>query len=174
MTEGLPSPQERLESILAEVDVTPTQMRRDPSGRTWLPESGRALVEAHPECGDALREYVDEELSLWTALERPGAAPMGDAFFTARVVEALPEPNAATRLSPRRRLALLGLFHIVGVMLAMMVLMMVPESTAQWASSAHDVLSWGSEFGAGMWVIASAVGTALLLVVVGSRTHTPA
>ncbi len=150
-------------------------LRRDPQGRTWLPQSAVALVAAEPECRDVLREFVDDELSLQGALEDPVTPLRADAFFTARVVDALPQAGQSpVRLSPRRRLALLGLFHLVGVALALMVVMMVPESTARWASSAHEVLSWGSDLGVGMWLAACGIGAALLLVLVGSRTHTPA
>jgi len=61
---------------------------------------------------------------------------MADPFFTARVVEALPRAWAPNRLSPRRRLLVLGLFHMVAGLLAFVVLVMVPESTTQWAEQA--------------------------------------
>lgn len=162
---------DRLDSILAELEVSPTQLREDPEGRSWLPNEAVALVQHHPECRAALREFVEGELALWGALPQP--APAVDPFFTARVVEALPSPRSGTRLSPRRRAMLLGLFHVIAGLLTYGVLAMVPESTARWAERAHSMLSWGSELGA-LWPWAAAVGVAMLALLMVGRTHTPA
>lgn len=164
---------DRLDSILAELEVSPTQLREDPEGRTWLPREAVALVQHHPECRAALGEFVEGELALWGALPEPSPAPAVDPFFTARVVEALPSPRSSTRLSPRRRAMLLGLFHVIAGLLAYAVLAMVPESTARWAERAHSMLSWGSELGA-LWPWAAAVGVAMLALLMVGRTHTPA
>ncbi len=161
----------RLESILEQLEVSPGPLRRDPAGREWLPEDARALVESSAECRDALARFVDEELELWDAMS-PTATPV-DPFFTARVVESLPMPRAGTALSPRRRAMVLGAFHVLAGLSAYVVLTMVPESTARWASQAHDVLSWGTTDG-GLLAMATGFGAALLVAVFASRIHTPA
>jgi hypothetical protein len=164
---------ERLESILVELELSPDVLRRDPDGETWLPEEARALVRAHSACREALDEFVAGELHLWTASSEQVVLPPVDPFFTARVVGALPGPRTGTRLSPRRRALVLGLFHVLAILCAYAVVTMVPESTARWAEKAHSVLTWGSESG-GLWLAAAAVGGAMLLAFVVGRTHTPA
>jgi hypothetical protein len=89
------------------------------------------------------------------------------------VVEALPAPRSGTRLSPRRRALVLGLFHVLAIVCGYAVVTMVPESTARWAEQAHDVLAWGSESG-GLWLAFTAVGGAMVLAFVFGRAHTPA
>lgn len=163
---------DRLEEILMELEVSPAQLRRDPTGREWLPAEGRALVDSDPRCEAMIREFVDDELELLGALDAPVAAtPSADPFFTARVVDALPRSWVPNRLSPRRRLLVLGLFHLVAVMFALVVLVMVPESTERWAEQAHSMLSWGSEAGSSMWLTACAIAGVGLLAVVAARTH---
>ena len=173
MTASRESPIERLETILVELEVSPTQLRRDPSGRAWLPPEARSLVESSRECADALDDFVSGELELWGSLPDPSSGTTVDPFFTARVVESLPGPRLGTGLSPRRRAMVLGLFHIVAGVLAYAVLTMVPESTARWAEQAHEMLSWGSQSGSSMLVTATGVGAALLVAFVASRIHTP-
>ncbi|MCA9706267.1 MAG: hypothetical protein KDK70_10500 [Myxococcales bacterium] len=166
-------PQQRLEAILLDLEVGPAQLRRDPSGRSWLSAEARALLESHPECRQVLREFVDDELALAGALG--GApAPSVDPFFTARVVEALPGVRTGPTLSPRRRVMLLGCFHVVAGLLAYAVLTMVPESTARWAAQAHDVLRWGSDSGVGLLVAVAGAGVAVLIALLATRAHTPA
>lgn len=162
----------RLEEILVELEVSPAELRRDPRGESWLPAEARALVEADPECERALREFVRDELELLGALEAPTVAPpAADPFFTARVVDALPRSWVPHRLSPRRRLVVLGLFHLIAVALALLVLALAPESTARWAEQAHSVLDWGSQVGSSMWLGASAITGVALLAFVVLRTH---
>lgn len=173
MSEEIDAAVERLESILVELELSPAELRRDPHGVGWLPVEARGLVQAHPECHVALDEFVVGELELWSARSEPAAPLAVDPFFTARVVEALPSPRTGTRLSPRRRAMVLGLFHVVGGLLAFLVLTMVPESTARWAERAHSMLSWGSEIGGAPWLFATAIGAAVLLFIVAGRTHTP-
>ena len=162
---------EELESILAQLEVSPTQLRRDPSGRTWLPAEARALVARDPECEALLQEYVEDELAFAGALDETLTPSNADPFFTARVVDALPRAWVPNRLSPRRRLAVLGLFHAIAGMLALMVFAMVPESTARWAEQAHSVLDWGSDAGPGLWVAATAIAGVALAAFVATRTH---
>lgn len=173
MSAAMGSEVERLESILVELELTPAVLRRDPSGDTWLPAEAKALVRAHPACQEAFDEFVVGELHLWSASNEQAMRPPSDPFFTARVVEALPGPRAGTRLSPRRRALVLGLFHVLAIVCAYAVVTMVPESTARWAEQAHDVLVWGSESG-GLWLAATVVGGAMVLAFVVGRTHTPA
>lgn len=165
---------ERLESILVELELSPEVLRHDPKGETWLPEEARALVQAHPECRRALDEFVECEVGLWRVSQDqdPMMLRAVDPFFTARVVGALPGPRAGTRLSPKRRALVLGLFHVIAGLLTYVVVTMVPESAARWAEQAHIMLSWGSELG-GMWLAATAVAGAVLLAFVVGRTHTP-
>jgi len=166
---------DRLDSILAELELSSDDLRRDPHGDGWLPAEARALVQADPSCRAALREFVEGELELWGALPGPAAAaPPVDPFFTARVVSSLPGPRSGTGLTPRRRALLLGLFHGVAGLLAYVVLTMVPESTTRWAEQAHSVLSWGSELGSSLWLLATALGACALALLVVGRTHTPA
>ncbi len=164
---------ERLESILAELELSPAELRRDPAGEGWLPADARALVERHPACREALAEFVAGELDLWSVRPETLAPPAVDPFFIARVVDALPSPRSGTSLTPRRRALLLGLFHMVAGLLAYLVLTRVPESTARWAERAHSMLTWGSDAGGGLWLLATAIAAAVLLVVVVRRTHTP-
>lgn len=172
MTDAPGSPLERLDELLAQLEVAPAELRDDPHGLGWLPVEALALVQAHPQCQQALQEFVEGELSLWSA--RPSSsAPAVDPFFTARVVESLPSPRSGTSLSPRRRAMLLGLFHVIAGVLAYAVLTMVPESTARWAAQAHSVLSWGSELGSSMWLGATAMGAALLAVLAVARAQRP-
>ncbi len=173
MSEAMGSELERLEALLVELELSPAVLRRDPSGETWLPEEARTLVQAHPACRRALEEFVADELQLWSASSDSVVLPPSDPFFTARVVEALPGPRSGTRLSPRRRVMVLGLFHVIAILCAYAVVIMVPESTARWAEQAHSVLTWGSESG-GLWLGATAVGGAMLLAFVLGRTHAPA
>jgi len=163
---------DRLESMLVELELSPDVLRRDPSGDTWLPEAARALVKANPACREALDEFVASELHLWTASSEQAMLPPVDPFFTARVVGALPGPRSGTRLSPRRRALVLGLFHVAAGLLACVVVTMVPESTARWAEQAHSMLAWGSESGS-LWLAATAIGGAVLLAFVVGRSHTP-
>lgn len=164
---------ERLEVILVDLELSPAVLRRDPTGESWLPEAARALVREHPQCRAALDEFVQGELDLWSASSDQVALPGADPFFTARVVEALPGPRAGTRLSPRRRALLLGLFHALAALFALVVLTAAPESAARWAERAHAMLVWGSELG-GVWLMATAVGGVVLLALLVGRTHTPA
>ncbi|MEX1367102.1 MAG: hypothetical protein AB1Z98_28500 [Nannocystaceae bacterium] len=167
---------EQLESMLVELDVSPAELRRDPQGRSWLPAQARALVEAEPACAAMLRDFVDDELALLGALEDRSVVPSADPFFTARVVDSLPpQAWAPNRLTPRRRLLVLGVFHLVAVMLALVVLSMVPESTARWAEGAHSVLRWGSQAGSSLWLTASAIAAVAVVALVAARSHdTPA
>jgi hypothetical protein len=164
---------ERLEAILVDLELSPVELRRDPSGDSWLPVEARALVAGSSACREALDDFVSGELDLWRARPEPVTLPAVDPFFTARVVEALPAPRSGTGLSPRRRALLLGLFHVIAGLLAYVVLTMVPESTARWAEQAHRMLTWGSESG-GLWLAATAVASAMVLAFVVGRTHTPA
>lgn len=163
---------DRLESMLVELELSPDVLRRDPSGDTWLPEAARVLVKANPACREALDEFVAGELHLWTASSEQAMLPPVDPFFTARVVGALPGPRSGTRLSPRRRALVLGLFHVIAGLLACVVVTMVPESTARWAEQAHSMLAWGSESGS-LWLAATAIAGAGLLAFVVGRSHTP-
>jgi len=172
VNEAMGTEVERLESILVELELSPDVLRRDPAGDTWLPEAARSLVRAHPACREALDEFVAGELHLWTASSDQVVLPP-DPFFTARVVGALPGPRSGTRLSPRRRALVLGLFHVLAIVCAYAVVTMVPESTARWAEQAHSMLAWGSDSG-GLWLAATAVGGAMLLAFVVGRTRTPA
>lgn len=171
---------ERLDALLAEIEVSPAQLRRDPSGEQWLCAEARALTESSDDCRVALQRFVDDELSLLGALDQPSPAPACDPLFTARVVSALPTAFAPSRLSPRRRLVLLGMFYLAAGVAALAVLAMVPESTSRWAEQAHDVLSWGSSLGAlvsgtsAMWFGVLAVAAVAGVVVFGGRQHTPA
>jgi len=167
-----PSPVERLESILVELEIGPDQLRRDPSGDGWLPEEARTLVQSSSECREMLEDFVDGELELWGAVASADA-PSVDPFFTARVVESLPVPRS-TGLSPRRRAMVLGAFHVVAGLFAYLVLTMVPESTARWAAQAHDMLSWGSDTVGSMALMATGVGAAVVVAFFASRIHTPA
>ncbi|MCX4245828.1 hypothetical protein [Paraliomyxa miuraensis] len=154
---------ERLDAILAELEISSAQLREDPWGDQWLPQEARALVEQHPQCRAALAEYVEGELALWSSSQ--DATPSFDPFFTARVVGSLPSPRTGTRLPPLQRAMLLGTFHAVAGVLAYIVLTMVPESTARWAEQAHSVLSWGSELGTSALVVAILGGAALTMFV---------
>lgn len=162
---------DRLDSILAELEVSPAELRRDPWGDGWLPDDARALVQERAQCRAALQEFVEGELELWAALPEP--TPTVDPFFTARVVDSLPSPRLGTRLPPLRRAMLLGSFHVVAGVLAYLVLTMVPESTARWAEQAHSMLSWGSELGTPS-LLAAVVGTSVLAMLLVARTRTPA
>lgn len=172
---------DRFEAILAELEVTPSQLRRDPTGRTWLSAEGMRLASEDPQCTAMLREFVEGELSFLGALHEhedehefvAAPAPASDPFFTARVVQSLPQAWAPNRLSPRRRLVVLGLFHLIAGVLALMVLLMVPESTARWADQAHEMLRWGSDAGSGLWFGAMAFGAVALAAVFGGRMQSP-
>ena len=161
---------ERLESILVELELTPATLRRDPNGETWLPADARTLVRASPACRRAFEEFVAGELHLFSASSEQVTLPGADPFFTARVVEALPAPRMGTRLSPRRRVMVLGLFHVLAIVGAYAVVTMVPESTARWAEEAHRVLVWGSESG-GLWLAATAIGGAMVLAFIFGRAR---
>lgn len=163
----------RLDELLAQLELSPEVLRRDPSGEHWLPSEARRLVEANTDCQRALDDFVAEELELWSAFDKP-LAPGPDPFFTARVVDSLPEPPSGTRLTPRRRALLLGLFHAVAGVLAYAVLTMVPESTARWAEQAHTWLSWGSTIDTNLWLVGSAVVSVVLVAGLGLRMRTTA
>jgi hypothetical protein len=116
---------------------------------------------------------VADELELY------GSADVGhDPFFTARIVAELPAPVRWTGLSPRRRLAILAAFHLVGVSIAAAVLAWAsPRALAIAAETAHgwlDGAGLGHDAVAGGPIVLSAIVVVVGLIAFAStRPHTP-
>jgi hypothetical protein len=164
---------DRLRAFLDELEVDATTLRRDPRGETWLPEPARSWCEQNPACAAELQQFVSDELELF------GLSDIGaDPFFTARVVDELPEPLRWTGLSPNRRMLLLAAFHLAAGGIAYSVLAwLTPELLTTAADTAHAWLG-SSEASAGTTVswgaaVAAVVGVGLIAFV-STKSHNPA
>ncbi len=113
-----PDPPTRLYDALCELDVQAADVREDPSGKTWLPEDLRQLVETNARCREVLAEWIDEELEFFDSVKlRP------DALFTDRVVKATePEQIAGAGLEPGRRGLVLAAAYALAAALAILIL----------------------------------------------------
>ena len=121
-----PDPPTRLYDALCELDVQPADVRGDPSGKTWLPDELRALVEADERCQKVLAEWIDEELEFFDSVKlRP------DALFTDRVVKATePEQIAGAGLEPARRGLVLAAAYALAAGLAILFLRQLVTETS--------------------------------------------
>lgn len=163
-----PSRRPSLESLLRDLDVEPEALRKDPTGRSWLPVEASTRLEEDPESHEVLRAFVDRERTLYAEAD-VGADP----FFTDRVLRSLPTPLRFTGLTPRRRALVLGAFHALALLSAYAVFVWVaPDSMDAFAASAHDVLQRSADLG-GLWMAAGLV-FALAIAFVAGRSHTTA
>ncbi len=121
-----PDPPTRLYDALCELDVLAADVRKDPSGKTWLPDDLRALVESNARCREVLAEWIDEELEFFDSVKlRP------DALFTDRVVKATePEQIAGAGLEPGRRGLVLAAAYALAAGLAILILRSVIVETS--------------------------------------------
>ena len=88
-----------LDEALGELEVRPAQLRRDPTGATWLPQAWQVRVAAEPALARVVQRFVAEELALHESVR--GHA---DALFTARVIAATArEEVVGAGLAPRTR-----------------------------------------------------------------------
>lgn len=109
---------EAFQTALVELDLTPAQLKQDPSGASWLPDALREQVAGDDELGEVLREFVETELELF-ALDGGGGGAA--AVFTRDVVEALPP-----RKDPDPRKRSLILMATYGLALAAALVIVVP------------------------------------------------
>ena len=70
---------------LDELDVGPAQLRADPRGATWLPSDLACEIDHDPELARWLSVFVEQERAAFS-----GASAKPDAWFTSRVLSALP------------------------------------------------------------------------------------
>lgn len=102
----------------------------------------------------------------------PGPLGSGDPFFTARVLDALPEPLRFTGLSPRSRTTLIvGVHALAAAMAYVLIGMWQPQwlsSTADWA---HDSLEFGAGESSTLLSIA-AVAVVAVVAFASARSHT--
>jgi hypothetical protein len=109
MSANSPRADELLE-LLCGLELEPRQLRADPEGQAWLPDLAREWIEAEPQLIEVVREFSETECMLFDeAREAP------DAFFSARVMEKLPE-DTPIRVDLRRRI--LGLSYVVAAAVA--------------------------------------------------------
>lgn len=162
---------ERLREALCDLEVEPAIVRADPTGASWLPAALQAWCDADEACREELREFVEAEL----ALLRLSAPEPADPFFTARVVQALPARPVGSRLSPGRRVLVLGGFYAAAGAAAWAVLTRLSgrDALAGAFAQAHALLDAAAP--ATGYAIAAALLVAVLAVVAfaGGRTHTP-
>ncbi len=134
---------------------------------------------------ELLGELLPEGSKVDPELDAPSRASIGggDAFFTARVLDALPEPLRWTGASPAMRAATLLAFHVAAAVVGVIVYRWAsPKIVDQAASRAAEAASpWASSLaqltpGAGD----AAAPAAAVVVVVGlvafwaTRSHTRA
>jgi hypothetical protein len=144
------------EAHLERLELDANTLRRDPLGRTWLPEWAGQLCARNERCRARLAEFVADQRALYAE------ADLGpDPFFAARVLGALPEPLRFTGLTPRRRVAVLGTFYGLASGVGVFVFgWLQPAVLSDVAARAHDVVELGSGFPGGM------VGTMVTLAIV--------
>lgn len=157
-----------LESMLDELELSASTLRRDPRGETWLPASAQRWCDEEPECRRAVERFVQTERELFDE------ADAGiDPFFTARVLGDLPRPLAWTGLTPRRRMAVLGAFHLAAAIVAVLVMQWaMPQSVAHVAQRAHGWLQ--ADLDLSMLGGLAAVALVVLVAFGSSRAHTRA
>ncbi len=160
---------EALREHLLDLDVSAAVLRRDPSGRTWLPADLRNLVEADGECKSILRQFIAVELELFDE------ADVGsDPFFTARVLQSLPPATEVVR--PWRRTAILAVFHGLGVAAAYATAWVIaPAQLVGWVDQAHLWVDQGW-VSTGPWTMVAvtfAALVALLVALAAPRPDTP-
>lgn len=97
------------------------------------------------------------------------AAPIrgADAFFTARVLDALPSRLAFTGLTPLQRAGLLAAFHGLAVVAGFFALSaFAPDSVASLAEQAHGWLEHGAR-SPSLWMLAGGTVIGVLALAVG-------
>jgi hypothetical protein len=95
-----------------------------------------------------------------------------DPFFTARVLDALPEPLRFTGLSPRERVAVLAIFHVLALVAAYGILRWAaPDAVDAVADGAHAWFGLGLDVSA-PWLTAFALVAVALVAFISSRSHT--
>ena len=138
---------------------------------------------------DQAREGLDETLEALRADAQPGPR---DAFFTARVLDALPEPLGWTGVSPLMRVATLLGFHVAAAVVGVIVYRWASprvfdvaadraaEAASPWAASLSLLPSSEAWSGALLGDAAYPVAVAAVVSAVGvvafwaTRSHTRA
>lgn len=157
---------QRMQELLADLDVEPAALRSDPRGEHWLPEPARVLADADPDCARAVRSFVQHERALFEQAEVGG-----DPFFTARVLQCLPAPLRFTGLRPAGRAALLALFHVMALAVAYAVFTWATPGLLQpVAEHAHDWLELGTDATGLLGLLTLAL--VAVVAFAASRSHT--
>lgn len=91
---------EAFSTALDELELSSRQLSSDPAGATWLPDSMREAVRCDAECARRLAEFVEIERALFEDASVPR-----DAWFTARVMQSLPN-DLGVPAAQRRRVLL--------------------------------------------------------------------
>jgi hypothetical protein len=115
---------------LVDVDVPRAELRRDPSGRSWLGEPAR-----NPESAPDIARFVEGERALFDEAD-VGADPL----FTARVLASLPQRPVGAGLSARRRLAVLAGGYLAAAAVGWVVLDSESATVSGVATATHDAI----------------------------------
>lgn len=149
---------------LCELDLDPRQLRADPSGASWLPESLRRMVAEDHECARELAEFVEVELELYDFQE-----PC-DPFFTRRVMDQLPELEA---VDDRRRTWILASAYALAIGVGYVLLgpLLGSGEVASWVAPLHDWYHQHAVEAGGVWMVALLllVSAALVVMPAGDR-----
>ena len=141
---------------LCELELDPALLRSDPAGERWLPDELRQMDAEQPECARELAEFVAMELALHDVHEP------SDAFFTRRVLDALPEIEA---VDDRRRTWILASAYALAIGVAYLLLGALVRS-GELSSYVEPVREWanaGALEAGGMWIALALLLTAGLL-----------
>ncbi|MCA9681423.1 MAG: hypothetical protein KC457_04440 [Myxococcales bacterium] len=150
---------EFLEDLIAlEVDVD--LLRRDPQGRSWLPASMRARIDADPDCARELAEFVTMELELHGVHVPQQPA---DVFFTRAVMQHLPKVET---VDDRRRTWILASFYSLAIGVAYLLLgpLLSSGELAGWIEPARDWVDAHAVEAGGLWMTAAMLAVACVLV----------
>ncbi len=118
---------------------------------------------------DPAASHSDVEFS---ELSPPGPPGATDPFFTARVLDALPQPLRFTGLSPRSRTTLIvGVHALAAAMAYVLIGMWQPQWLATTADWAHDSMEFGAGEGSTLLSVA-AVALVAVVAFATARSHT--